>query len=242
MYVRLTFVSCFVLVHGSRHGGWSWSRVAPLLRARGHEVYTPTLTGLGERRHLATPDVDLSLHVEDVVNVLLFEELHDVVLVGHSYGGMVVTGVAERLPDRIGHIVYLDAIVPTSGQSTWDVYLPDRVAALRAAARDEGDGWRVPAGRLSVDVYGLDADTARWISSKLTDQPIGTYEEKLISTTQAERLPRTYIDCTSVQTMPPALRERAEREPGWRLRELAAGHEAPITHPDEVVALLVEVA
>jgi pimeloyl-ACP methyl ester carboxylesterase len=234
-------MTSFVLVHASRHGGWSWSRVAPLLRAAGHDVHTPTLTGLGERRHLASPEVDLSLHVEDVVNVILFEELHDVVLVGHSYGGMVVTGVAERLPGRIAHIVYLDALVPTAGQSAWDIYWPERVAALRAAAREQGDGWRVPAGRLSVDVYGLDPADAEWIAAKLTDQPIRTYEEKLVSAAEAERVPRTFVDCTAVATMPPAFRERALSDPGWRLRELAAGHEAPLTHPGEVARLLLEV-
>src|SRR4051812_23108269 len=121
-------MTTFVLVHGSRHGGWSWKRVAPLLRAAGHDVFTPTLTGVGERVHLAAPEVDLHLHVTDVANVLAFEDLTDVVLVGHSYAGMVITGVAEVASERLRQLVYLDALVPEAGQSAFDVWWPDRAA------------------------------------------------------------------------------------------------------------------
>src|SRR6266550_3724430 len=109
-------VAVFVLVHGSFHGGWCWQRVVPVLRAAGHGVYTPTLTGLGERVHLASPDVGLSTHIEDIVNFILWENLHDIVLVGHSYGGMVVTGVADRIPGRIKHLVYVDALLAENGE------------------------------------------------------------------------------------------------------------------------------
>ena len=110
-------MATYVLVHGAWHGGWCWNRVAPLLRDKGHDVYTPTLTGLGERVHLATPEVDLSTHVTDVVNVIEFEDLRNVVLMGHSYGGQVITGVAGAIPERIGQLVYLDASLPNDGES-----------------------------------------------------------------------------------------------------------------------------
>ncbi len=114
-------MATYVLVHGGGHGGWCYQRVARLLRAPGHEVYTPTLTGLGEREHLLSPDIDLDTHITDVVKVMQFEDLHDVILVGHSYGGMVITGIADRATDRVGHIVYLDAANPENGQSLVDV-------------------------------------------------------------------------------------------------------------------------
>jgi pimeloyl-ACP methyl ester carboxylesterase len=123
-------MTTFVLVHGAGHGGWCWGRVAPLLRAAGHEVVTPTLTGLGERVHLLDGRVDLELHVTDIVNVLRYEDLHDVVLVGHSYGGTVITGAADRAPERVAKLVYLDAAFPGDGQSVADVVEP--VEGLRA--------------------------------------------------------------------------------------------------------------
>jgi pimeloyl-ACP methyl ester carboxylesterase len=125
-------VSTFVLVHGSMHGGWCWTRVVPLLRAAGNDVYTPTLTGLGERVHLAHPGIDLDTHIQDVLGVLEFEDLHDVALVGQSYGAMVITGVADRVPGRIGHLVYLDGAMPSDGQAVLDLSPPEWGASRRA--------------------------------------------------------------------------------------------------------------
>ena len=135
-------MATFVLVHGAVVGGWCWRWVTPHLRAVGHEVYTPTLTGLGERVHLAGPHVNLDTHIEDVVNVLRYEDLTGVVLVGWSYGGMIVAGAAERAPERIGHLVYLDSDVPRDGDTSAP---PSQHAAREALARDHGDGWRVPS-------------------------------------------------------------------------------------------------
>lgn len=115
-------MATFVLVHGATAGGWVWRPVPSLLRAEGHEVYTPTLTGLGERAHLLSPEVDLGTHIQDVVNVLEFERLSQVILVGHSYGGVVVTAVAERIPERLAQLVYIDALVPADGESVADLY------------------------------------------------------------------------------------------------------------------------
>jgi pimeloyl-ACP methyl ester carboxylesterase len=134
-------VTTLVLVHPAWLGGWCWRKLVPLLRVHGHEVHTPTLTGLGERAHLAHPGIDLHVHVTDIVNVLVYEDLHGVVLLGTSSAGMVITGVAEQVPERIGHLVYLDAFVPDDGQSLLDLVPADRRAAMEAQVESEGDGW-----------------------------------------------------------------------------------------------------
>src|SRR4029450_13175141 len=137
-------MTTYLLVHGGWVGGWIWNRVAPILRKAGHDVFTPTLTGLGERAHLANPDIDLATHIQDVVSVLEFEDLKRVVLVGHSYGGMVITGVAERTAERLNHLVYLDAFVPRDGQSVADLVSPELAASFEEGVRLSGDGWRIP--------------------------------------------------------------------------------------------------
>src|SRR3954454_14928765 len=137
-------MATFVLIAGAWQGGWCWQRVSPRLRAAGHEVYTPTLTGLGERVHLVRPDVTLETHVTDILNVLRFEDLGDVTLVGHSYGGMVITGVADRAPDRVSRLVYLDALVPNDGESLHDLNSPARRAEHIEGARASGAGWLIP--------------------------------------------------------------------------------------------------
>src|SRR5207248_5461012 len=128
--IRRRVMTTFVLVHGAWHGGWCWRKLTPLLREKGHDVFTPTLTGLGERVHLAGPEVGLGVHVQDVASVIEYENLHDVVLVGHSYGGMVIAGVAGRLPERLAHLVYLDAYAPEDGQAMTDLVPPERLESM----------------------------------------------------------------------------------------------------------------
>src|SRR3954454_19634713 len=134
-------MATFVLVHGAWHGSWCWKRVRKALQMRGHDVFTPTLTGVGERSHLLSPDVTLDTHIEDVVNLIAWEELSDVVLCGHSYGGCVITGVADRLPDRVGAMVYLDAFVLEHRQSLHDTLPPAQKALQIELAREHGEGW-----------------------------------------------------------------------------------------------------
>lgn len=134
----------FVLVHGAWAGGWAWKRVAPLLRAHGHDVFTPTLTGLGERVHLASPDVNLTTHIQDIANLLVYEDMKDAVLVGWSYSGMVVAGVQDSVPDRLAHVVYLDADVPRDGESDFDVSGPEFRDEMERNAHSSGEGWRHP--------------------------------------------------------------------------------------------------
>ena len=164
----------FVLVHPAWFGGWCWRKVTPLLRDRGHEVYTPTLTGLGERAHLASREISLATHIEDVVNVLQFEDLHRVILIGNSSGGMVITGVADRVPKRIAQVVYLDAFVPGDGQSLVDLLPPDRRQEMENLVKVEGQGWLLPRfaplppEKILRDIWGVTSDDdVSWALARL---------------------------------------------------------------------------
>ncbi len=238
-------MATFVLVHGAMHGGWCWKKVVPRLRAAGHEVFTPTLTGLGERAHLAHAGIDLALHVQDVVAVLEYEELRGVVLVGHSYAGMVITGVAERAADHLAQLVYLDAGVPRDGEAGLDLFAPEEAAAMRAQVAAAGEGWRLPpqGGERPWDVTA--PDDVRWVRSKVTPHPFATFTQPLrLANHAAAALPRTFIHCTGAA--PRGWRELALRrvrsEPGWRYRALASGHDAMVIAPRELADLLLELA
>lgn len=237
-------MATFVLVHGATHGGWCWRRVVPLLRSAGHEVFVPTLTGLGERAHQAHPGIDLDTHVQDIVGILEYEDLERVVLVGHSYAGTVIAGVADRAPERIAHLVYLDGAAPSDGQALLALFSTDGQAALRDEVAAEGDGWRLLPGDPAF--YGItDPEDAAWVRAKLTPQPFKTFTQPLRLTNPAGFAgPKTLIAC--VAAAPAAWRdamiERARAEPGWRYREVATGHDAMITTPREVADLLLEAA
>lgn len=238
----------YVLVHGAWHGGWCWADVAAILRAEGARVFTPTLTGLGERRHLRAAYQGLETFITDVTAVIEAENLSDIILVGHSFGGMVVTGVADRMPDRIRHLVYLDAAVPADGHSM--IATPDTPAAvveqvtasLRALTSD-GE-WMAP---VPLDVLGLAAEPEplrQRIARGLTEHPLSSWTEPLQFRNGGPRAPRTYILCTQSQmtgTSFPAHHEAARTGaygPGWTTHTLPTGHEAMLTMPREVAALL----
>jgi pimeloyl-ACP methyl ester carboxylesterase len=236
-------MATFVLVHGAFVGGWSWRWLAPYLRGAGHDVHTPTLTGHGERVHLANPQIDLDTHIEDVVNVLHYEDLTNVVLVGYSYGGMVVAGVADRSPERIAHVVYLDSDVPRDGDTSAP---PSQHAARQALARAHGDGWRVPPAATGVDALleEFPEEQRRWIAARLTPQLLTTWTQPIRLSGVVAAIPTTYIRCTvgydpdDEDTQRQDARIRSE--PGWRYRELAASHLAGLTVPREVADLLLE--
>ena len=234
-------MATFLIVHGAWSGGHAWRRVRPGLRAAGHEVFAPALTGLGERAHLARPDVDLDTHVQDVVNVLEYEDLQEVHLVGHSYGGVVITAAAEHVADRLAQLVYLDAEVPKDGQSEYDLTAPDERAAYEEAVHRKGDGWRIPPPVPEPLPDDLPPDI-RWTLSRMVAQPVRTFAQPVRLTGAASRLPRTYIFCTEGKggQPVPTYVEAARAEPGWRFRELKAGHAAHVTAPDELVRLLLE--
>jgi pimeloyl-ACP methyl ester carboxylesterase len=244
-------MATFVLVHPAWLGGWCWKKVTPLLRARGHDVYTPTLTGLGERAHLARPDVGLETHIEDVVRVLKYEDLSDVILVGNSSGGVVITGVADRVLEQIAHVVYLDAFVPEDGQSMLDIIPPDRRRAMEMLVRTEGEGWLLPRfaaapwEKFVPDAWRVtDEADLRWMLARLAPTPFRHFKDPVRRRNPAaQNLQRTYIRCLQ---WPHAGFDRyadtARRTARWRCRELAAPHLPYVTHPSELVELLLEAA
>ena len=232
-------MATFVVAHGAWSAGWAWKKMRPLLRGAGHEVWTPTYTGLGERAHLANPDVGLDTHIQDILAVLEAEDLHDIYLIGHSYGGMVATGVADRARDRIKHIIYVDAFAPKDGQSAFDLQQPEQVAQRREAARKDGDGWRLATGPMPPDTAPEDV---AWATPRRKPQPIKTFEQKLRLSAEPSA-PRTYIYCKRARPDDNFRQflERAKRE-GWRTYEIDASHNPHITAPDMLMKILGETA
>jgi pimeloyl-ACP methyl ester carboxylesterase len=230
-------MATFVVAHGAWSAGWVWKKMRPLLRERGHELFTPTYTGLGERVHLASPGIGLETHIKDVLGVLEFEDLQEVVLIGHSYGGMVATGVADRAPGRLSRLVYLDAFVPRDGQSLFDLQPEETRGRMQDAARTAGAGWRIPPNPMPPDTS--EADVA-WAGPRRVMQPIRTFEEPIHLTGVCETLPRTYIYCTrpAEGDVFSQFAARAQSEPGWVYREIDASHNPHITAPEALAGLL----
>ncbi|HVK36115.1 MAG TPA: alpha/beta hydrolase family protein [Microlunatus sp.] len=241
-------MATFVLVHGAWAGSWIWKKVIPLLRAAGHNVYATTATGLGDRVHLSGRTVDLDTHIADVVNVLEFEDLAEVTLVGWSYGGMIITGVAERVPERLAGLVYLDALVPGDGQSGYDAEAsPEEVrAADRAAAEAAGRPGFLVVGPYADWLGSLlpDPSDRAWVFAKLVAQPLATYTQPIrLSSPAATEVPRAFISCTEDKDSPSdvfaSTAARLRSAPGWRHRELANNHLAPINDPRATADVLL---
>ena len=232
-------MATFVIVHGGWGGGWEWREVAASLRARGHDAFAPTLTGLGERAHLAHPGVDLETHLQDVVNVLRFEDLWQVVLVGHSYGGMVITGVADRAPEHLANLVYLDAFVPSDWQAAFHLLPSAMRARFDERTRVEGEGWRVPPPAFVDD----DPAIAAWARGRYGPQPVRTLQQPLrLTASAASALPRTFVSCTDKvagEDLFAPFAEQARRGDEWAYRELPTVHDAQMTMPREVADLLL---
>lgn len=232
----------FVLIHGTWHGGWCWKRVAEPLRAQGHRVYTPTQTGVGERSHLLSRHITLDTFVTDIVNVLEWEDLTDVILVGHSFGGIAITGTADRVPQRIRHLVYLDSLIPAPGQSPFDAIPPHVAAARRRLAQESSGGVSLPV--TSADAMGVyDAADVQWLAEKLTPHPVSTYESKLeLKHPVGNDLPATYVAVTPYYAPTAASRQYAQSRADWGYCEIDAGHDAMITSPQAVLAILHQCA
>jgi hypothetical protein len=213
----------------------------PLLHDHGHELYTPTYTGIGERVHLADPNIGLETHISDILGVLEFEDLQEIFLIGHSYGGMVATGVADRMPDRVAHLIYLDAFVPCDGQSLSDLQPAEIRAKMKEGVRENGDGWRVPPNPLPSDTSEADAE---WITPRRVMQPLKTFEEPIRLSGAGERIPKTYINCIkpSPGNMFQQFAQRARTEPGWHYMEIDSSHSPHITLPEVLASLLDKVA
>ena len=237
-------MATFVLVHGGGHGGWCYQRVSRLLSSAGHEVYAPTLTGVGERSHLVGPHVDLSLHVQDIAAVLHYEDLRDVILVGHSYGGMVITGVGGMAADRVGKLVYLDAANPKNGESLVDVAGPMmEMARLAGRIVDGVELVLLPSPEAGM-FYGItDPAELAWMAGRLTGQPWKCFEQKLELRDEAgyAKIPQYHIVCTAtLATRDPGLIDEARAS--GRLWDIDTGHDLMITEPQQVTDALVAVA
>ena len=224
-----------MLVHGAWHGGWCWRFVRPLLK--GHDVFTPSLTGLGERTHLARPDINLDTHIADVVSLLEMEDLRDVILVGHSYGGMVVTGAADRAHERIQRLVYLDAFVPENGKCLLDYVVPERAARMREEGEKAGSVTPPP-----LSLWGITKqEHIEFIKAREARHPFGTMVQKIRLQGNTDRLPKTFIYCSSPATGSfDQFAAKYRHAPSWKFYELATGHDAMILMPERVAALLQE--
>ena len=228
----------FLVCHGAWSAGWAWKKMHPLMQAAGHRLITPTYTGLGERVHLANPSIDLDSHIEDVMNVIKYEDLRDIVLVGHSYGGMVATGVADRARDKVKQLIYIDAFVPNDGQSLLDLYEADRPRMQKLSK--SGDGWRVPPNPTPPDTSPADVE---WLSMRRVDMPVKCFETKLKLQGGPLTLPRSYIYATRItpaDTFGPFARQ-TKNDPAWNYYEIDASHSPNVTAPEALMALLQKI-
>jgi len=237
--------SSFVLVHGAWHGGWCWRRVADILRANGCRVFAPSLTGLGDRAHLFSKDISLQTHVQDIVYLVEAEELNDFVLVGHSYGGLVVSGVADILRGRVSHYVYLDGTVPddmSPGASTgWSETNTAELRETRLkAARQQGNGVALPAPLPSAFAVTEPSDAA-WVQRRLRPMPLQTYLGKIAFKNHGNAgLRRTYIAAVKPRYIPlAATHERIQGDKSWSYITIETGHDMMVTAPSELASLLM---
>jgi pimeloyl-ACP methyl ester carboxylesterase len=233
-------MTTFVLVHGAWHGGWCYKRVARLLRLAGHEVYTPTLTGLGERAHLMGRTIDLSTHIQDIVSVIRCEELSDVVMCGHSYGGMVIAGVAEQIAAKIRSLVYLDAFVPENGKSVFD-YLPaEQSEQMRTDAAQNGEGYKVTP--ISAAAFAVNDRDAAWVDAMCVKHPLTTLEQKLALS--GARVPkRVYILAAGWEPSPfQQFGARYKDDRDWQFVSIACGHDVMVDRPQELADVLIDAA
>jgi pimeloyl-ACP methyl ester carboxylesterase len=244
-------VAVFVLVHPAWFGGWCWKKLVPLLEERGHSVRTPTLTGLGERSHLAHPGIVIQTHIDDVTSVLTNDDLREVILAGTSSSGAVISGVADRAPERISQLVYVDAFVPDDGQAVIDLIPPQRRPAMEALVEAEGFGWLLP--RFAAQPWEpfvrqawqvADEADLRWMLARLRPTPFGHFTSPVrLVNPAAERLPRTYIRCRGFPH--PGFdryAQAASQDRRWRLFQLESNHLPYITSPRELAPMLLELA
>ena len=241
----------FILIHGSWHNASTWEKVVPLLQDAGADVHAPSLTGMESKEYPGGPEVNLTTHIDDIVELITRENLSDVILVGHSYGGFVITGVADRLPDRVAAMVYLDAFIPEDGQSLFDITGPESEAGMRASLVDEdgrtlADGaeraWLIPPGDarnyLDADV---DPALAEWLQERLVCKPVETFAEKLHigDVNRVRAIPSFHIECTQFDYL--AWVADKARGLDWPVHQIDSSHDAMLTQPAEVVRILLEI-
>jgi len=234
-------MATFVLVHGAWHGSWCWARVRRALRDQGHEVFTPTLTGVGEQSHTLSPDIDLQRHVDDVVNLIRWEELDSVILCGHSYGGCVISGVADVVPDRIAALVYLDAFLLEDGECLHDLLPAEHRDLQLSLANEHGDGWRVPP--IPGEVFNVNAQDRDWVDRQCTPQPLATFQQRIQLKGGPSPVSRNHFIYASGWEGTPfaACYERAKAR-GWTTSEIACGHDVMLDQPEALTAELIGLA
>jgi pimeloyl-ACP methyl ester carboxylesterase len=226
-------MATFVLVHGAWHGSWCWQRVRRALQLQGHEVFTPTLTGVGERAHLLASSINLETQTWDVLNLIRWEELDDIILCGHSYGGMVVTGVADRLPERIRSLVYLDAFVPGNGEC---------LAQFAPIADDQlVEGWKCKP--ISAEVFGVNATDRDWVDRQCTLQSVACFTQPARlqgGISKVARVTYVYASGWAAGHSPfEPFYEKAKAR-GWRTEEMDCGHDVMLDRPADVTRVLLE--
>jgi pimeloyl-ACP methyl ester carboxylesterase len=233
-------MTSFVLVHGAWHGSWCWKRVRSSLQSKGHEVFTPTLTGVAERSHLLSRYVNLETHIQDVLNLIRWEELSDIVLCGHSYGGCVISGVADRIPDRIRSLVYLDAFVLEDGENLLQHLPKEQRGQLVEATFKVGESWKVPP--IPAEVFNVNTSDRDWVNRQCTLQPIETFQQQIQLSGAITNIKNvTFILATGfVEGSPfPPFYEKAKAH-GWRVLTIDCGHDVMLDRPEELTRLLLD--
>jgi pimeloyl-ACP methyl ester carboxylesterase len=234
-------MSTYVLVHGAWRGSWIWKRVRKEVKARGHEVFTPTLTGVGERCHLLSPQVNLETHIADVLNLIRWEELTDVVLCGHSYGGCVVSGIADRIPEKIGALVYLDAFVPENGQSLHDTLPPEARNEQLEGVRSVGEGWKIPP--IPAQAFNVNAGDRDWVDRQSTLHPLACFQQPLRLTGAINRIGDiAYVLATGWSPSPFSQFYDKAKARGWKTLTLACGHDVMLDQPEELTRELLAIS
>ena len=231
----------FLLIHGAWHGGWVWNEISEILNYQGYSVSTPTLTGLGEKKHLLSSKITIDTFIEDVVNHIIFENLNNIILVGHSFAGSVISGVADKLKDRIQKLIYFDAVILKDGQKPFDIAPKELVKERIELAKRFGNGISIPAP--SADAFGVfDVKKSLLLEEKLTPHPLSTYQSKLtIKNEIGNGIPLFYIFCNDPIYKSLESSRKVVRKLKWPIFELNAGHDAMLTHPKETLNLLMKI-
>jgi len=231
----------FLLIHGAWHGAWVWNEISEILRYQGHSVSTPNLTGLGEKKHLLSSKITIETFIEDVVNHIVFENLNNIILVGHSFAGSVISGVADRLKNRIKKLIYFDAMILIDGQKPFDISPKETVEQRIELAKKFGNDISIPAP--SADAFGVfDIKKSLLLEEKLTPHPLSTFQSKLILKNEiGNGIPLSYIFCTKPVYKSLESSREVVRKMKWPIFELNAGHDAMLTHPKETLNLLMKI-
>ena len=231
----------FLLIHGAWHGGWVWNEISEILNYQGYSVSTPTLTGLGEKKHLLSSKITIDTFIEDVANHIIFENLNNIILVGHSFAGSVISGVADKLKDRIQKLIYFDAVILKDGQKPFDIAPKELVKQRIELAKRFGNGISIPAP--SADAFGVfDVKKSLLLEEKLTPHPLSTYQSKLtIKNEIGNGIPLFYIFCNDPVYKSLESSREVVRKMKWPIFELNAGHDAMLTHPKETLNLLMKI-